>query len=224
MGTNRKDAQARRARLAELMGRLAEGDGSAAVSLAMEFSTAIGAAVRAHLADLGVHDADREEVDDLVLDVCLMLGDVAGAWKADGGASPWQWAWHRVRGVVSGWVGQHADALDEAVLDREAPPESAGREDELTAVFERLAAVLPAVAVVREGLAAVASTRDQAILLEVGVQAVLGDPSPAVTVAADRGMTPDAVRQAVSRTRRRLRHLAEGDERYALLADLPIAA
>ena len=66
--------------------------------------------------------------------------------------------------------------------------------------------------------------RYQAILLEVGVQAVLGDPSPAVTVAADRGMSPDAVRQAVSRTRRRLRHLAEDDERYAVLAELPIAA
>ena len=52
MGTNRRDAQARRARLAELMGRLADGDGTAAVSLAMEFSTSIGAAVRAHLLEM----------------------------------------------------------------------------------------------------------------------------------------------------------------------------
>jgi hypothetical protein len=224
MGTNRKDARARRARLTELMTRLAEGDGTAAVNLAIEFSTSIGSAVRAHLADLGVHDADREEVDDLVLDVCLMLGDIAGSWRADGGATPWQWAWHRVRGVVSGWVGQHADPLDEVLVDREAPPAPPGDEEDLMAVFDRLAAVLPAVALVRDGLATVASARDQAILLEVGVQAVLGDPSPAVTVAVDRGMSPDAVRQALSRTRRRLRHLAEDDERFAALADLAIAA
>jgi hypothetical protein len=206
------------------MTRLAAGDGTAAFAMAMEFSSGIGAAVRDHLADLGVNDPDREEVDDLVLDVCVMLADVAGGWRADGGASPWQWAWHRVRGLVSGWVGQHADPLDDTLLDQEAPPEAPGSEEDLDAVFSRLAAVLPAVALVRDGLASVASSRDQAILLEVGVQAVLGDPSPAVTVAADRGMSPDAVRQAVSRTRRRLRHLAQDDERYAVLAELPLAA
>jgi hypothetical protein len=206
------------------MARLAQGDGSAACSLALEFSGSIGAAVRTHLADLGVHDVDREELDELVLDVCLMLGDVAGAWRADGGASPWQWAWHRVRRVVSGWVGQHSDALDDALLEIEAPAEAAGSEPDVEALFEHLARVLPAVALVREGLVAVASARDRALLLEVGVQAVLGDPSPAVTVAAERGMTPEAVRQAVSRTRRRLRTLAEDDERFAVLADLPLAA
>jgi hypothetical protein len=218
------DRQARKARQAELMGRLAAGDGTAAFSLALEFSSSIGAAVRDHLAELGVHDPDREEVDELVLDVCVMLADVAGAWRADGGASPWQWAWHRVRNVVSGWVGQHADALDDALLEHEAPPEAPAAEEDLRLVFDRLAAILPAVALVREGLASVASARDREILLEVGVQAVLGDPSPAVTVAADRGMSPEAVRQAVSRTRRRLRHLAQEDERFAALADLPLAA
>ena len=224
MGIARKNQQARRARLTELMQRLAAGDGSAVVSLAMEFSGSIGAAVRSHLGELGVHDVERDELDDLVLDVCLMLADVASAWRADGGASPWQWAWHRVRGVVSGWVGQHADALDDAVMEWEAPPEAPTAEEDLEVTFARLAALVPAVAVVRDGLASVASARDQAILLEVGVQAVLGDPSPAVTVAADRGMSPEAVRQAVSRTRRRLRHLARDDERYAALADLPLAA
>lgn len=206
------------------MARLAAGDGTAAFSLAMEFSGSIGAAVRTHLADLGVHDVDREELDELVLDVCLMLSDVAAAWRADGGASPWQWAWHRVRTVVSGWVGQHSDALDDALQEVEAPPDAPGSEPDVEAVFERLAQALPAVALVRDGLAVVASTRDRAILLEVGVQAVLGDPSPAVTVATERGMSPEAVRQVVSRTRRRLRGLAEDDERYAALAELTLAA
>ena len=82
---------------------------------------------RAHLAELGVHDVERDEVDDLVLDVCLMLADVAAAWRADGGASPWQWAWHRVRGVVSGWVGQHADTLDDSRARVGGPARGPGR-------------------------------------------------------------------------------------------------
>jgi hypothetical protein len=52
----------------------------------------------------------------------------------------------------------------------------------------------------------------------------MGDPSPAVTVAAERGMQAAAVRQVVSRTRRRLQDLADGDERFAPLAELSLAA
>lgn len=214
----------RRVRLEALMAQLATGDGRAAFLLAMEFSGPIGAAVRAHLADLGIHDIDRDELDSLVIDVCTMLADIAGAWRADGGAAPWQWAYHRVRQVVSGFVGQHADALDEALLDRPGPPEAAGAEPDLMALLDGLCADWPLVALVREGLEAVASARDRAILLEVGVQAAMGDPSPAVTIAVERGMQPAAVRQVVSRTRRRLHDLAEGDERFAPLAELPLAA
>lgn len=216
--------QGRRDKLEELMARLAEGDGTAACALAASFSGPIGSAIRAHLEDLGVFDVDREEIDGLVIDVCLMLADIAAAWRADGGASPWHWARHRVRTVVSSWVGQHADALDEAVLEREDPAPSPGDEPDLIAVLERLAAERPILALVREGLEVVANPRDRAILLEVGVQTILGDPSPAVTVATLRDMTPAAVRQVMARTRRRLRALAEDDERFAPLADLPIAA
>ncbi len=224
MALGGRDRQARKARLAALMARLAGGDTTAAFLLAGEYSGEIGAAVRRHLADLGVHDVEREALDELVMDVCLMLADIAGAWKADGGAAPWQWAWHRVRTVVSRWVGQHADALDDAVLDREAPAASPGDEPDVVDVLAELAVRSEVVALVRDGLEAVASPRDGAILLEFGVQAILGDPSPAVTVATLRGMTPEAVRQVVSRTRRRLRGLAEGDARFAPLAELPLAA
>jgi len=206
------------------MARLATGDGRAAFALAMEFSGPIGAAVRAHLADLGVHDIDRDELDSLVIDVCIMLTDIAGAWRADGGAAPWQWAYHRVRQVVSGFVGQHADTLDEGLLDRPAPPDASGTEPDLIALLDGLCADWPLVALVREGLEAVAGARDRAILLEVEVQAAMGDPSPSVTIAAERGMRPAAVRQVVCRTRRRLQDLAEGDEHFAPLAKLPLAA
>jgi hypothetical protein len=214
----------RRDRLATLMAGLAAGDGRAACALALEFSAPIGAAVRSHLADLGIHDVERDELDSLVIDVCIMLADVASAWRADGGASPWQWAYHRVRQVVSAWVGQHADTLDEAMFDGPAPPEAPGCEPDLMLLLDGLAADWPLVALVREGLEAVATARDRAILLEVEVQTVMGDPSPSVTVAAVRGMEPAAVRQVVSRTRRRLLGLAEDDAHFAPLAELPLAA
>lgn len=206
------------------MARLAAGDRSSACVLAIEFGGPIGAAVRAHLADLGVVDADRDEIDGLVIDVCTMLADIAPAWRPDGGASPWHWARARVRKVVSSWVGQHADALDDTILDLVAPAPASGDEPDLLAVLDELARRLPLVALVHEGLGVVASARDRAILLEVATQAELGDPSPALTVARLHDLRPDAVRQAVSRTRRRLRRLAAEDERFAPLADLPLAA
>jgi hypothetical protein len=58
------------------------------------------------------------------------------------------------------------------------------------------------------------------LVLEVKVQAGLGDPSPAVTVGRRHGMRPDAVRQAVKRTLDGLRDLARSDVRYARLACL----
>ena len=214
----------RRERLEYLMAQLAAGEGRAACALAFEFSGPIGAAVRAHLADLGIHDVERDELDSLVIDVCIMLADVATAWRADGGAAPWQWAYHRVRQVVSRFVGQHADTIDDVVLDGAAPPDAAGQEPDLMAVLDGLAAGWPLVALVREGLEMVANARDRAILLEVAIQTGMGDPSPSVTVAAMREMTPAAVRQVVSRTRRRLHGLATDDRRFAPLADLPLAA
>ena len=214
----------RRERLEYLMGQLATGDSRAAFVLAAEFSGPIGAAVRTHLGELGIHDVDRDELDPLVIDVCIMLAGVAGAWRADGGAAPWQWAFHRVRQVVSRFVGQHADTLDEALLDRPAPPEAEGDEPDLMDVLDGLAREWPLVDLVREGLELVASVRDRAILLEVALQAEMGDPSPSITVAAMREMTPAAVRKVVSRTRRRLHGLASDDERFAPLADLPLAA
>lgn len=223
MGGNRTNEE-RRARLAELMTRLAAGDRTASCALALEYSAPIGAAVRSHLREVGVPYVERDELDGLVMDVCLMLGEVAAAWRPDGGALPWHWAWHRVRGIVSRWVGQHADEYLDVLEDEVDPALAAGEEPDLLTLFESLARRLPEVALVREGLAAVASPRDQAIVLEVEVQVVMGDPSPAVTVATLRDLRPEAVRQVLSRTRRRLRALADEDERFAPLAELPLAA
>jgi len=89
---------------------------------------------------------------------------------------------------------------------------------------EQLAAEDESVALVRDALVAVASERDRALFLEVLVQTSLGDRAASATVAALVGMKPEAVRQQVSRIRRRLRELAATDPRYAGLAELAIVA
>jgi DNA-directed RNA polymerase specialized sigma24 family protein len=51
-----------------------------------------------------------------------------------------------------------------------------------------------------------------------------GDPSPARTLGPAFGLRPDAVRTRVSRARRRLRQVIDGDAAVATLADLPLLA
>ena len=66
--------------------------------------------------------------------------------------------------------------------------------------------------------------RSRAILLELRLQACLGDPSPSHTVADDHGLRPDHVRQLAKRARERLRALAAADPRFAVLADMALVA
>ena len=88
----------------------------------------------------------------------------------------------------------------------------------------QLAVEDPSVALVWEALLTVASARDRAVFLEVLVQTSLGDRAAAATVGGLLGMKPEAVRQQVSRIRRRLRDLAALDPRFADLAGLAIVA
>ena len=83
---------------------------------------------------------------------------------------------------------------------------------------------LPISRLVHDALRRVGSARDAQILLEVRLQATSGDPSPAVTVGAEHGMRPDAVRQVTRRMRARLRDLADADERFEALAGLALVA
>ena len=129
--------------------------------------------------------------------------------------------------LVDNHVGQHTrplELVDRAELDRPAPPASSDREPSVIEVIEQLAAEDASVALVRDALVAVASERDRALFLEVLVQTSLGDRAASATVAALVGMKPEAVRQQVSRIRRRLRELAATDPRYAGLAELAIVA
>ncbi len=219
-----------RARVAALMARMAAGDRAAVFDLYEEFGARLAAVMRAHLAAVGVRGAPREEVDGLVMDACLELLACSGAWRPEGGALPWTWAAARLRGLAARWVGIHADDLDEAVVDDggaaavSGPVAWSGDEGSAFDLLREAGRHHALAALLLDGLGRVGSPRDQAIVLELRLQADLGDPSPSHTVAAGLGASPDAVRQVSGRMRRRLRQLADADERYAPLADLPLVA
>jgi hypothetical protein len=209
-----------------IMARLAAGDTAAVFALAEHHGHRVAGVVRRQLRTCGVEVVGADDLQSLVLDACMELHAVAPAWKP-GGALPWWWAEGRIRGLVSRWVGVHADPLDEHTshTEREAQPAAPSAEDSLTAAFARLVAEDPQVCFVAEA-ARVARVDDIALvcLLDYRVQQAQGDPSPAHTLAARYGTTPDAMRQRVCRGHNRLRRVVRTDPRFAALADLELVA
>jgi hypothetical protein len=214
--------------LVEVMDAMAAGDGAAVFVLYNEFGGVIGAALRRELRAVGVDSVRSDELGELVMDACFELNDCAGAWRAGGGALPWTWAARRLRNVVTRHLGVYADSLDDdhgadlRAVESGTPATSGAPEPEEVEVLRALAIIDDECALLRQALAVVATERDRALLLELKVQAGLGDPSPALTVANRNAMRPDAVRQAVKRTLDRLRHLARTDEHFAGLSCLAI--
>jgi hypothetical protein len=223
-GGQRRSAE-RDARLAVVMSAMAAGDRGATFDLYAEFGGPIRATVRRLLRRLGVDAVPREDLDGLVIDACLELQGCAESWDPEGGALPWVWAERRLLVVVSRWVGQHADALEDRgeVIERMVAT-TVGASSEPTAAEVLARLDHPTCRLLREALEAVASDRDRTIVLEVGLQRSLGDQSPAVTIGPSVGLRPDAVRQVLRRIRVRLTALAEQDARYAPLVDLALLA
>ncbi len=209
-----------------IMARLAAGDTAAIFALAEHHGHRIAGVVRRQLRTCGVEVVSADDLQSLVLDACMELHAVAPAWRP-GGALPWWWAEGRIKGVVNRWVGIHADSLDEhwTGLDREAEPAAASAEDSLALAFARLVAEDPRVELVAEAARA-ARVDDVALvcLLDYRVQQDQGDPSPAHTLAARYGTTPDAMRQRICRGRNRLRRIVATDPRFAALAELELVA
>lgn len=212
-------------RLQAVMAAMAGGDRGATFDLYAEFGGSIAATIRRLLRRLGVDSAPREELDGLVIDACLELQVCAPSWDPAGGAVPWVWAERRLLAVVSRWVGQHADGIDdkhEVIEAIVSSPSSTATERPLLEMLGSLDD--PTCRLLREALETVASVRDQAILLEVGLQRSLGDQSPAVTIGPHVGLRPDAVRQVLRRIRQRVSALALAEPRYAPLVDLELLA
>jgi hypothetical protein len=215
-----------RVRLAEIMAAIADGDDAAVLRLHQEFYAPMAAVVRVELRRHNVHRIDDDDLHGLVLDVCFALASCAGAWTADG-ALPWQWARPRVSAAVSAWVGQFAESFDP---DRHGGRSSSvaepwtGNEPSMLELLDQLAQRHPALALLREALARVGSLRDQELLIAYVAQQQSGDTSPAVTLAATFDVSPEVVRQAVSRMRRGLRQLADSDDRFEILHGLALVA
>lgn len=218
----------RRQRLATLMARMAAGDTDALFRLRGEFGAAIAGFVRRSLR-LRRATCAAEEIDGLVVDVCLMLFDVAAGWSPEGGALPWVWAQRRVLNLVDHHLGQFSDRLELGAVatgvDGPTPAGPAlGDEPPVLELLDRIGRQDPVVRLLQEALDAVASPRDGELFLELSVQRLMGDRSPAVTVGSLLGLHADSVRQQHHRVRSRLRRLAASDARYAPLAGLALVA
>lgn len=214
-------------RLEALMARMAAGDKSALYVLYQDFGDCIGRALRSEFRRLGLERVEAAEIDGLTLDACIDLFGRAGSWDPTRGVTPWTWAQFRLRALVVAHVGQFADALPvDGPAEAAAPPLTEGAAADADAdpvsTLRSLAGSRPVLRLLQEGLDRVSPPAQQAILLEVKVQAALGDPSPAVTVGQMTGVRPDTVRQTVKRVLDRLRHLATADPYFAALADLPL--
>lgn len=208
------------------MARLVGGDAAAVFTLAEHHGHRVAGVVRRQLRRCGVDDISAEDLQSLVIDACLELRDVAAAWRP-GGALPWWWAEGRIRAVVNGWVGVHADSIDDhwpAVEDADVE-HARCVEDSVAETFARLVQEVPLVGLVAEAARA-AKVDDVALvcILDYCIQQDQGDPSPAHTLADRYGVSPETLRQRICRSRRRLRHVVETDPRFAALADFTLVA
>ena len=208
------------------MARLVEGDTAAVFTLAEHHGHRIAGVIRRQLARCGIDTIAPDELGSLVLDACMELREVAGAWKP-GGALPWWWAEGRIRSLVNAWVGVHADPIDDhwSEVEDEGTSAAPSVEDSVAATFARLVEEVPLVGLVAEAAAA-ARVDDVSLLclLDYCIQQDQGDPSPAHTLAERYGVTPDTLRQRICRGRRRLRHVVATDPRFSALAEFELVA
>lgn len=214
-----------RMRLEAVMETMALRNPDGLFNLHREFWSPLAASLQCHLRRMGVDRIGEEDLDGLVLDACIVLFDVAPSWKPDG-SLPWVWVHPRLIAVVTRFVGLHADHWSADQLDQlqesVGAPVVAPVDGDPLRILDGLGADDPLCHLLAEAFEEVGSARDRTILLEVKMQAQSGDPSPAVTVGAELGMRPEAVRQATHRARRRLREAIAREPRFRPLADLAL--
>lgn len=193
-------------RLVSLMAAMADDDSGALFEFIGVYRGELERTVRSMLGSLSRRDvgARRTDVDFLVLSAAIVLFDRAGRWRPDG-AVPWVWAYRAIRGEVVRWLGH---PRVEFVADYHAPSGASGRRSAGDIDFDRLAEESEDVARWLADVRLVAGERDERVHIEYQTQKLLGDPSPANTVAAQFDLQPANVRQIDARIRRRLRALS----------------
>lgn len=196
---------ATRAAVAEVMARIAGGEREAVWDLHALAEPALARLLRAEARRIDVRIGD-DDIYDLTLDAAVEVGRLARAWRPDG-ALPWVWARRRITSLVHQHVGTFARELDESHLDIETPALGTAVHDP-RGLLRRAARRHPSARQLEARLSAAVTDRDAQIWLGVQLERAAGNRSPAVTVAADHGMRPDAVRKVVQRVAERLQQVA----------------
>lgn len=167
-----------------------------------------------------------DTVDDIVQDLVVELIGLAGSWRPDGGAAPWNWARSRLVAKAFRALGTFADDIDDhqELAERPALHAVTDGEASMLSLLERLAAHDPRLDRLHRGLTIGISERDRGLWLEFKMEEASGNRAPAVTVGQNHDMKPNTVRKVVQRVGERLDRLAATNAEFADLAELPVLA
>jgi hypothetical protein len=222
--TTNRMAPERRAVLAELMARLPD-DPAAQVGLHQEFGGELRATLVVLARQLGLPPIGADDLDGLAFDACDVMATVARWWDPAGGALPWTYGRERLKAMLREWEGLRTVPLPEGDLLGDATAVEAAPDDRpALVVLDRLVRddAHPVLRRFQEALELVLPAGDRELVLLYAQQLGAADPSPSHTVAQLLGRTPDAVRQAYCRSKRKLRRLALDDADFRPLLALPL--
>lgn len=194
-----------RAQIAAVMARLAGGERSAVWDLHVLLEVPVRHILRAEARRIDMRIGD-EDLFDLTIDAAIDVAKLARSWKPEG-ALPWVWARKRITRLVHDHVGQFTRELEDEHLEIEARPVLAAV-PEPREVLRAVAQRHPAARCLEERLTESVSERDADIWLGVQLEKGAGNRSPAVTIAAECGLRPDAVRKVCQRVTERLSAVA----------------
>ena len=190
-----------RARVVEVMARLVAGDRGATWDLHALAEVPVRHMLRAEARRVDFRIGD-EDVLDLTIDAAIDLAKLARSWDPDG-ALPWVWARKRITRLVHDHIGQFTLELDDEHLQIEAAL-VLGIVPEPREVLRSVAQRHPAARQLEQRLSEAVSERDAEIWLGVQLEKGAANRSPAVTIAAECGLRPDAVRKVFQRVNERL--------------------
>jgi len=170
----------------------------------------------------------REELADLTRSAVVDIAGLAGTWRPDGGALPWNWARQRILAQAFTAITGCHKSLD-ADPDSDLPESetrfaSASDEADLAETLDRLAGCVPEAGLLLSGLNHVANERDRQIWLEYVAEQAVGNPAPAGAVARTHGLREPNVRKIVQRVRDGLSDLAMEDPSFEMLGQFPAVA
>jgi len=216
-----------RASVALAMAAIVQGEPEGFVSLFRLATPPVRKLIASELSAVGFR-LSRDQLDDLTRSAIVDIAGLAGTWRPDGGALPWNWARQRILAqAFTAVTGCHKSLDSESDGDLPEPETqfaSASDEADLAEALDRLAGCVPEAQLLLSGLSQVASERDRRIWLEYVAEQAMGNPAPAGAVARMHGLTEPNVRKIVQRVRKGLSDLGQRDPSFELLRQFPAVA